>query len=133
MQAGTWSPLIPGAFDPATHGLEGWPLFSRYVYFNLEKLRATWTKGPVSVSIGDVYASFGRGLALQANRNVEIDIDTSIQGLQVKWQPGLWDLQALFGQLNRQQVFQDNPNLGLFGDRRHTVGALRVERYGLGP
>jgi len=51
--------------------------------------------------------------------------------------PGAWDLTAVVGQLNRQQVFQDNAN-GQLEDRvpqdmRHTLMALRAERFGLGP
>jgi hypothetical protein len=47
--------------------------------------------------------------------------------------PGAWDITVLAATANRQQVFQDNPNIGLFGDLRHRVGAVRVERFGLGP
>lgn len=130
---GAWSVLIPGAFDPATHGLEGWDLFSRNVFINLEKVRAGYNGKHVSVELGDSYLAFGRGLALGVQRNVEIDIDTSIQGVKVQARPGLWDITGFVGQLNRQQVLQDNRNLRLFGDRRHTLGGVRVERYGLGP
>ena len=47
--------------------------------------------------------------------------------------PGAWDITALMGQLNRQQVFQDNPNMGIPQDRRHLVAGVRAERFGLGP
>ncbi len=47
--------------------------------------------------------------------------------------PGAWDITAVAGQVNRQQVFQDNPNIGISGDLRHTVAGLRLERFGLGP
>ncbi len=133
LQSGTWSPLLGGAFDPGTQGTEGWDLFARNTYFTLEKLRASYDRRNLTVSLGDSYASFGRGLVLDLDRNTDIDLDTSMQGLKVVWRPGAWDVVALFGQLNRQQVFQDNPNLGLFGDRRHMVAGLRAERFALGP
>lgn len=133
LEPGTWSLLIPGPFDPATHGDSGWDLLSRHAYVTLEKLRVQYAKGDVEVSAGDFYAAFGRGIALNANRNVDIDLDTSIQGAKVLWRPGAWDVQAVIGQLNRQQVFQDNPNRDLTGDFRHTVAGVRVDRYGLGP
>ncbi len=130
---GVWSVLVGGAYDPGTHGLKGWDLFSRNVFINMEKLRAGYTGKNISVELGDSYLAFGRGLSLAVQRNVEIDIDTSIQGVKVQARPGLWDITGFAGQLNRQQVLQDNRNDGLFGDRRHTVGGVRIERYGLGP
>lgn len=110
------------------------PLPDQWVaYTNLEKVRGKYETKGVSISLGDSYAAFGRGIALNLNRNVDIDIDTSIQGAKVVWRPGAWDVTAVAGQLNRQQVFQDNPNIELQGDYRHTVAGLRAERFGLGP
>ncbi|MCB9674339.1 MAG: hypothetical protein H6737_04435 [Alphaproteobacteria bacterium] len=103
------------------------------VYANVEKVTVSYDSPDVSVQVGDVYAAFGRGVALNVNRNVDIDIDTSIQGAKIVLRPGAWDLTAVFGQLNRQQVFQDNPNINIQGDLRHTVAAVRAERYGVGP
>lgn len=102
------------------------------VYMNIEKFTAAYDTPDLTVQVGDVYAAFGRGVSLNLNRNVDIDIDTSIQGARIVARPGAWDLTALFGQLNRQQVFQDNPNTNLRGDLRHTVAAVRAERFGLG-
>lgn len=133
LSQGLWSPLVPGSFDAQTHGLSGWDLVSRNLYFNFEKLRFGYEKNDVSLSIGDNYVAFGRGIALNVNRNVDIDIDSSLQGVHFKWTPGAWDFTAVFGQLNRQQVFQDNPNTNIPGDRRHMVGGIRLDRYGIGP
>lgn len=133
MQPGTTSYLVPGAYDPGTNTLQGWDLASANAFINLEKIRLSYQRGDLSLSFGDVYAAFGRGAALNLNRNVDIDIDTSIQGVKMLWRPGLWDIQMVAGQLNRQQVFQDNPNIGIFDDRRHSMGGVRIERYGLGP
>lgn len=130
---GTWSLLVPGRYDPQSHGMEGWALVSRNLFINLEKIRLSYEKGNFSLQVGDTYAAFGRGAALNLNRNVDIDLDTSLQGVKATWRPGNWDVQALIAQANRQQVFQDNPNLGVPGDRRHMVAGVRVDRYGLGP
>jgi len=110
-----------------------WGPFERDFYLNPEKVGLRWTHDAVDLRMGDFYGAFGTGLALNLNRNVDIDIDTSIQGVQVLYRTGPWDLTALVGQTNRQQVFMENPNLGIFGDKRHLVGGVRLVRYGLGP
>ena len=102
-------------------------------YANLEKVRATYESEKLSLTLGDAYVAFGRGMALNLNRNVDIDIDTSVQGVKGVWRPGAWDVTFVGGQLNRQQVFQDNPNLDIPGDKRHSVFGLRGECFGLGP
>jgi hypothetical protein len=112
---------------------ELWNPWPGSAYLNPEKIRYTYKTGKVAFDIGDTYAAFGRGLALNINRNVDIDIDTSIQGMKLVAHPGAWDVTAVVGTLNRQQVFQENPNIGLRPDYRHGVAGLRVDRYGLGP
>lgn len=102
-------------------------------YANPEKLWLRYESPLATVVLGDFYAAFGRGIALNVNRNTNIDIDTSIQGVKAVIRPGAWDLTVLAGQLNRQQVYQDNPNLAISRDRRHAVAGVRLERYGLGP
>ncbi len=98
-----------------------------------EKARAEVTGEWGQLLLGDAYAAFGRGVALNLNRNVDIDVDTSIQGARALLRPGSWDVTVIAGQANRQQVFQDNPNGGIRGDLRHLVVGARAERYGLGP
>ncbi len=116
------SPGLPTPFPPGT-----------FVYVNPEKV-SVGVKGSVaSLTLGDAYAAFGRGLALNLNRNVDIDIDTSLQGVKSVLSPGAWDITVVAATANRQQVFQDNPNIGIFGDLRHRVAGARVERFGLGP
>jgi hypothetical protein len=125
-------PLVPEELFSPAPGIS---------YVNLEKVRATYESQSASLLLGDGYAAFGRGIALNLNRNVDIDIDTSIQGFKGMFRPGAWDVTVVGGQLNRQQVLQDNPNCPgapeapcvLFGDVRHAVGGVRVERFGLGP
>lgn len=115
-------PAVPNVFGPDADA-----------YVNLEKVKLTFEDRWGAVSLGDAYAAFGRGVALNLNRNVDIDIDTSIQGAKAVLRPGAWDITLVAGQANRQQVFQDNPNLNLSGDLRHTIAGLRLERFGLGP
>lgn len=115
----------PNLFWP---GPEKWDL-----YANPEKLYISKKTGNFTWRIGDFYEAYGYGISLNVNRNVDIDIDSSIQGARVFWQPGAWDVGAFVGQLNRQQVFQDNPNIGLRGDLRHFVMGTQIKRYGLGP
>lgn len=110
-----------------------WSPYPDFVYANVEKIAYTRELDVGAVVLGDTYAAFGRGIAINVNRNVDIDIDTSIQGAKTTVRPGAWDITALAGQLNRQQVFQDNRNVELDGDYRHAVGAVEVRRYGLGP
>lgn len=107
-----------------------WPDF---LYINPEKVAVGWEGEHVKVTLGDFYATFGNGIALSVNRNPQVDIDSSIQGARVHYSQGLWEVVGLIGQLNKQQVFQDNPNIGITGDRRHLVAGVRVDRYGLGP
>lgn len=116
------SPGVPNVFGPGAD-----------VYANVEKLTVRRESRELTVQIGDSYAAFGRGIALNLNRNVDIDIDTSIQGVKATARPGDWDVEVLLGQLNRQQVFQDNPNRDLTGDLRHGVIGARAERFGVGP
>ena len=102
-------------------------------YANPEKVALDFHGGDFALSLGDFYQSIGVGAVMNINRNVDNDVDTSIQGARAVWQPGDWEVTALAGMLNRQQVFQDQLNVRqLDGDRRHLVGAVDVKRYGIG-
>ncbi len=106
-------------------------------YANVEKIRLKYETPDLNLALGDSYAAFGRGAALNLNRNVDIDIDSSIQGAKAIGHVGRFDLVGVVGQLNRQQVFQDNPNAAatepIQDDRRHAVAGVRAEGYGFGP
>lgn len=110
-----------------------WTPLSDQFYVNPEKLRLRVERPNATWIVGDSYAAFGRGIALNLNRNVDIDVDTSIQGVKATLRPGAWDVTVVAGQLNRQQVFQDNPNIEIAPDLRHGVMGVRAERFGLGP
>lgn len=125
--------LEDAMFAPLTREDASGGQLNRFGYVTLEKIRARIEKDSYTLAFGDTYAAFGRGIALNLNRNVDIDIDTSVQGFKGVFRPGAWDVTVVAGQLNRQQVFQDNPNIELKGDRRHAVAGLRIERFGLGP
>jgi hypothetical protein len=132
LATGTWSPLLGRGFDPVTHPDTTWGVIGRNLYLNLEKLQISYDRPSVSVKLGDSYVAFGRGAALNLNRNANIDIDTSLQGAQVTWRPKSAEVTAILGQVNRQQVFQDNPNRGIRGDRRHLVAGVAAQSVGLG-
>lgn len=102
-------------------------------YVNPEKVSLEYRGDELKLSFGDFYQSVGVGAVMNVNRNVDNDVDTSIQGVRAVWLPGDWEVTALAGTLNRQQIFQDQLNVGqLDGDRRHVVSAVEVKRYGLG-
>ena len=69
-------------------------------YANIEKLRFQRETPEWSLSLGDAYVAFGRGIALNLNRNVDIDLDTSVQGVKGVYRPGDWDLTVVAGQRN---------------------------------
>lgn len=102
-------------------------------YGNPEKVRIRYESPKASLVFGDAYVAFGRGIGLNLARNVDIDLDTSLQGIRAALRPGAWDVTLVAGQLNRQQVQQDNPNVSITGDMRHAVVGARAERFGLGP
>ncbi len=117
-----------------------WPLYDHTLlspfpdaYATLEKLYVQ-RRGPVvELTLGDAYASFGRGIALNVVRNTDIDIDTSIRGVKAVAHLGRVDLTGITGVSNRQQVSQDNRNLDLARDIPHMVTGARAEVFGLGP
>ncbi len=108
--------------------------FGDYFYANPEKFAVKYTGDDLKFTVGDFYAAFGYGAAVNLNRNVDIDVDSSIQGVRVVGTPGKFELTGLAGMLNRQQVFADNPNFAtLQGDLRHLIGGVRLVRHELGP
>ena len=103
------------------------------VYLRLEKLYARVKGRVVEVQVGDGYASFGRGLALNLVRNTDIDLDTSLRGAKGVLRLGDWDLTVVSGLTNPQQIQLENPNLYIEQDMHHRVTGMRLERFGLGP
>jgi hypothetical protein len=83
--------------------------------------------------VGDTYASFGRGIALNIVKNTNIDIDTSIRGARYTLYAGDLEFQAVSGLSNTQDISQDNPNLLITRDVQHMVTGLRLAHYAVGP
>jgi hypothetical protein len=107
------------------------PWQSAYVLLEKWNFTKKWT--PVELGIGDVYASFGRGISLNLVKNTDIDIDTSIRGAKTIVRAGRFEGTFVTGLTNRQQISQDNPNTDIARDVHHLVTGLRLEDYGLGP
>ena len=102
-------------------------------FANIEKVWLTRRFIHGRLQLGDGYASFGRGLALNIVKNTDIDVDTSIVGAKTTVTRNDWDLQVIAGLSNEQQVLQDNPNRQVRGNRYHLVSGVRIDRWGLGP
>ena len=100
---------------------------------DLEKTTLDLHGRPGNVALGDSYASFGRGIALNLVKNTEIDVDTSIFGLKGVGHFGPWDVTLVSGATNPQQMALENPNVAIRPDVYHGVSGARVDRYGLGP
>lgn len=99
----------------------------------LEKVAVVGRGSLGAVTGGDSYASFGRGIAVNLNKNTDIDIDTSIRGVSGVMHVGAVDATAFSGVTNPRQVALENPNVGLHLGRQHVVSGARVEAFGLGP
>ncbi len=99
-------------------------------FVSVEKVFAQAQGARGEVRLGDTYVSFGRGMALALVRNSEIDIDTSIRGARGVVHLGPWDLTAVTGFTNPQQVRMELPNVSLDPDDLNEVAAVRIERFG---
>ncbi|MCB9746351.1 MAG: hypothetical protein H6740_27490 [Alphaproteobacteria bacterium] len=119
-------------YDFTLHG-DGVEFPLPMAYANVEKLWLSYQRDRLEVTVGDNYASFGRGLALNTVKNTDIDIDSSIRGVQARVMAGMWDLTAITGLVNAQQVQLFNPNLQIRADKWHVINGARVDRFGLGP
>lgn len=98
-----------------------------------EKLWMTRTWDGVQVTVGDSYTSFGRGIALNAVKNTDIDVDTSIRGARIGVSKGDIDATLVSGLTNTQQIAQDNPNVGITAPVTDMVSGAQLTHYGLGP
>lgn len=109
----------PGLWSP-THDL----------WFGIEKIWIESRGKHGVVDVGDSYAAFGRGLALNLVKNSEIDVDTSLRGLKGVVSAGNVEVTALSAVTNPQQVRIENPNVGIAPDLPSAVSGLDVEYYG---
>jgi hypothetical protein len=99
-------------------------------YFLVEKLFVKKKWNQVELTLGDGYASFGRGIALNIVKNTDIDVDTSIRGAKGVFRLGDVDLTTVTGITNQQQISQDNPNLAISPNTAHMVTGVRAEWFG---
>lgn len=117
-----------------------WPLYNETLqspspdaYATLEKLYLQQRWARLELTLGDTYASFGRGMALNIVKNTDIDIDTSIRGVKAVFRGDRSEVTLVTGLSNRQQVSQENRNLNIEADIPNMVTGLRGEVFGLGP
>ncbi|GMV41921.1 MAG: hypothetical protein AMXMBFR64_36370 [Myxococcales bacterium] len=73
-------------------------------YIRPEKTWGTWDFGDASLTAGDVYASFGRGLVLSVRKIDELGIDTTIRGGRAALTTGPLSVQVVAGATNVQNV-----------------------------
>ncbi|MSP54692.1 MAG: hypothetical protein EXR69_03670 [Myxococcales bacterium] len=101
--------------------------------FQMEKITAVGRVKAGTLTLGDSYASFGRGIAVNLNKNTDIDIDTSVRGASGLLHVGRVDASVFSGVTNPQQIALENPNSGLHRGREHAITGARFDVYGLGP
>jgi hypothetical protein len=113
-----------------------WPLYQEGVYspfddtyFLIEKLFVKRTFDSWEVTVGDTYASFGRGMALNIVKNTDIDVDTSIRGVKTIVHAGKTDLSFVTGLTNQQQVSMEYPNFAIDSNTAHMVTGARAEYF----
>lgn len=102
----------------------------------LLRLEKSWVrrKGDnLDITLGDAYASFGRGAALNMVKNTNIDIDTSIRGARLDARAGDVEAVLITGVSNTQDISRFNPNFGITKDEPHMVTGLRLDHYAVGP
>jgi hypothetical protein len=122
--------------------LTSWPLVQdtmlnpfENAFFVPEKMFVQRSGKGWEVTLGDTYASFGRGIALNMVKNTDIDVDTSIRGAKAKLTAGATELSFVTGITNQQQVSLEYPNLAIGPNTAHMVTGARAEyfeRIGLG-
>lgn len=99
----------------------------------MEKLFITKRWNSVELGLGDNYASYGRGMALNVIKNTGLDIDTSLTGATFTASMGDFEVSGITGLTNTQDVSMFNPNLGIMQDPKHMVTGFRAAHYAVGP
>ena len=112
---------------------DGMPSPFDHALVRLEKAYVSKRWGTNELTVGDTYASFGRGIALNLIKNTGIDLDTSIRGARGSGRLGNVDITAVTGLTNPQDVSMFNPNRGITKDQGHMVSGAEVSVFGLGP
>ena len=112
---------------------ENWQSPFDHSLVRMEKLYLIKRWDNVEVGLGDNYASYGRGLALNAIKNTAIDIDTSIRGVTFMANSGDFEVSGITGLTNTQDVSMFNPNVAITEDTQHMITGMRLAHYGVGP
>jgi hypothetical protein len=99
-------------------------------YFLIEKIFVKKRFDVVELTVGDTYGSFGRGMALNIIKNTDLDVDTSIRGAKGVFRLGDFDVTAITGITNQQQVSQENANVAIGPNVDHMVAGARGEWFG---
>lgn len=87
--------------------------------FNLRFQRGGW-----DLIVGDSYAVFGRGLALSLRKVDSVGVDTTVRGLQVRYEEGRFFAQVLGGYANSQNL--DPVNLSIIEEHPDFLAGGRV-------
>jgi hypothetical protein len=76
-----------------------------------EKLTARWRDRALQLTIGDFYASFGRGIVLNVRKEAGLGADTTLRGAKVAWREGAANVKALAGLVNPTNLdgFSEKP------------------------
>ena len=91
--------------------------------YRLEKVYLRIHKQTVSITLGDFYASFGRGIALYFRKTDELSFDPSLKGAFVDWFDDYFRITVLAGLVNdinvddRVEKKLDDPNDLVLGAR----------------
>lgn len=107
------------------------PFDHALVRFEKAYLTRRWDN--VELGLGDNYASYGRGMALNVIKNTAIDLDTSLRGVTFTAHQGDFEVSGITGLTNPQDVSMFNPNRDITFDPAHMITGLRLAHYGVGP
>ncbi len=99
-------------------------------WFGIEKLWLQGQSGRLSWTLGDSYAAFGKGLALNVVKNTDIDVDTSLRGVHATLSSANAELRLVEAVTNPQQLRLENPNVAMQADLPHAIHGVRADWYG---
>jgi hypothetical protein len=112
---------------------ENWQSPFDHALVRMEKLYLVKQWDNVELGLGDNYASYGRGFALNAIKNTAIDIDTSIRGATFTANAGDFEVSGISGLTNTQDVSMFNPNVAITEDPAHMITGMRMSHSAVGP
>lgn len=110
----------PPRYVPPSHFIPGGSGYTALYYdndFRIERLHGTVRLGRLSVTMGDFYVSFGRGIALSLIKLDDVGVDNALRGARIEFQqPRRFKLVAVAGVVNAlniepitHEVLRDDP------------------------